>query len=88
MTHQDILNVWDANNVYAQILITNNISGNQMLHVSQLDTDHQIWTSLEVIHEMRGHQVAILIQHTLFCACVQDDDDIVEHLTKLKKQWK
>ena len=84
---QDSLDAWDCNDVYAQILITNNISGNQMVHVSRLDTAHEIWTSLEAIHETRGHQVAISIQRTLFRMCAQDDDNIVEHLTKLKKQW-
>ena len=34
MSDQDSLDVWDCNDVYAQILITNNISGNQMVHVS------------------------------------------------------
>ena len=58
-----------------------------MVHVSRLDTAHEIWTSLEAIHETRGHQVAISIQRTLFRMCAQDDDNIVEHLTKLKKQW-
>src|SRR5271154_2221694 len=45
-TDQDTIDAWDRNDVYAQILITNNISGNQMVHVSRLDTAHQIWTSL------------------------------------------
>ncbi len=36
---------------------------------------------------MRDYQVAIAIQCALFCQCVTDNDDIVEHLTQLKKQW-
>ena len=86
-THQDILDAWDSNDIYAQILITNNISGNQMVHVSRLETAHQIYSSLEAIHETRGHQVAISIQRSLFRMSAQEDDDIVERLTKLKKQW-
>jgi len=42
---------WDANDIYAQILITNNINKDQMVHVTRLNTANDIWKSLEVIHE-------------------------------------
>src|SRR6266545_4216503 len=78
---------WDNNDVYAQILITNAISKDQMVHVSRLNTAYDIWRSLEAIHETRDYQVAIAIQRGLFRQCATDDDDIVDHLTQLKKQW-
>ena len=83
----DTVTAWDSNDVYAQILITNAISKDQMVHVSRLNTACDIWRSLEAIHETQDYQVAIAIQHGLFRQCTTDDDDIVDHLTQLKKQW-
>jgi len=79
--------IWDTNDVYAQILITNNIAKDQMVHVTRLDTAHEIWHSLMAIHETKDYQIAITIQRALFRKCASDGDDIVEHLTELKKLW-
>lgn len=79
--------IWDINDVYAQILITNNIAKDQMVHVTQLNTAHKIWQSLMAIHKTKDYQIAITIQRTLFRKCASDGDDIVEHLTQLKKLW-
>jgi hypothetical protein len=38
----DVADIWDMNDMYAQILITNNISKDQMVHVSHLNTTHEI----------------------------------------------
>jgi len=64
-----------------------NITQDQMVHVSQLDTAHKIWKSLEAIHETRDYQVAISIQCNLFQQSATDNDDLIEHLTKLKREW-
>jgi hypothetical protein len=56
------LAIWITNDVYAQILITNNITMGQMVHVTRLNTAHEIWRSLEAIHETKDYQVAIAIQ--------------------------
>jgi hypothetical protein len=77
----DMADIWDMNDMYAQILITNNISKDQMVHVSRLNTAREIWKSLEAIHETHDYQIAIAVQRAT------KDDDIVEHLTRLKKQW-
>ncbi len=79
--------VWDQNDVYTQILITNNITQDQMVHVSRLNMAYEIWKSLEAIHKTQDYQVAIAIQRGLFRQCATDDDDIVDHLTQLKKRW-
>jgi len=76
--------IWDNSDVYAQILITNNITKEQMVHVTRLNTAHKIWKSLQAIHETKDYQIAISIQRTLFRKCASDGDDIVEHLTQLK----
>jgi len=73
--------------MYAQIIIMNNISKDQMVHVTRLDTAHKIWKSLEAIHKTRDYQIAIAIQRTLFRQCASDGDDITEHLTQLKRKW-
>ncbi len=80
-------NAWDGNDVYAQILITNSLGTGQMVHVSRLNTANEIWRSLEAIHETHDYQVAIAIQRTLFGQRAAENNDIVEHLTQLKKQW-
>ncbi len=59
-----------------------------MVYVTRLNTAQEIWKSLQVIHKMKDYQIAISIQHALFRKCASDSDDIVEHLTQLKKQWK
>ena len=81
------LAIWIKNDVYAQILITNNITMGQMVHVTRLNTAHEIWRSLEAIHETKDYQVAIAIQRTLFRECASDGDDITTHLGQLKKHW-
>ena len=78
---------WDSNDVYAQILITNSLGKDQMVHVSRLNTANEIWRSLEAIHETHDYQVAIAIQRALFGQRAAEDDNIVEHLINLKKQW-
>jgi hypothetical protein len=86
-TDPKICDLWDSNDIYAQILITNNILKDQMVHVTRLNTAHAIWQSLQAIHETRDYQVAISIQHTLFRQCVSDGNDIIDHLVQLKWDW-
>jgi len=83
----DSVTAWNQNDVYAQILIINNITQDQMVHVSRLNTACEIWKSLEAIHETWDYQVAIFIQWNLFSQHATDDNDLVEHLTKLKRDW-
>ncbi len=83
----DVADIWDKNDIYAQILITGNITKQQMVHISCLNTVHEIWHSLEAIHGTHDHQVAVAIQRTLFGMKANKTDDIPEHLTELKKQW-
>jgi hypothetical protein len=57
----DAADIWDMNDMYAQILITNNISKDQMVHVSRLNTTCKIWKSLEVIQETHDYQITIAV---------------------------
>jgi hypothetical protein len=86
-TNPEVCDLWDTNDVYAQILITNNISKDQMVHVTRLNTAFKIWQGLQAIHKTKDYQIAISIQHTLFRKCTSDGDDIVKHLIQLKRDW-
>ena len=55
-----------------------------MVHVNMA---HEIWTSLETIHETKDYQIAITIQCALFSKCASKDEDMIEHLAELKKLW-
>ncbi len=77
----DVADIWDKNDIYAQILITGNITEQQMVPVSCLNTVHEIWHSLEAIHKTHNHQVAIAIQCALFSMHANKTDDITDHLT-------
>lgn len=78
---------WEHNDSSAQLLIVSNISEGEMIHVSRAKTAREMWLNLVAIHESTGQQYAIALQRRLFHTCAQDDDDINEHLTKLKQCW-
>ena len=46
-----------------------------------------MWTSLEAVHESRGYGYAIALKQSLFRACAEEGDNIIEHLNKLKEIW-
>jgi hypothetical protein len=81
------LDVWNFNDEYAQILITQNIMRSQMIHVGRLQSSHDMWTALEDIHEAKGNLTAIGAQRILFKTRAEEGDNIEEHLTKLKGAW-
>ena len=58
-----------------------------MMNISHLNTAHEMWTSLEAVHESQGHQYAIALMQSLFHTIADEGDDIVEHLNKLKEAW-
>ena len=57
------------------------------MNISHLVTACEMWTSLEAVHESRGHQYAIALMCSLFHTITDKGDDIVEHLNKLKEAW-
>lgn len=86
-TDPEILGIWDKNDVYAQLLITNNITTDQMAHVTHLETAHAIWNSLKAIHDPPNTPITDTIRRALFRQHASDGDDIAEHLTELKRKW-
>jgi hypothetical protein len=78
---------WDFNDNYAQVMIINNISTTEMVHISQCVTAKAMWDSLEAVHETKGHQTIVSIIRNLFHTKADEDSDINEHLNQLKKYW-
>ena len=50
---------WDFNDTYAKVLIANNVTTTQMVHISQSHMAHDNWTNLEVVHDAKSHQTTI-----------------------------
>ena len=52
-------NNWDFNDTYAKVLIANNMTMTQMVHISQSRMAHNSWTNLEAVHDAKSHQTTI-----------------------------
>ena len=50
----------------AKVLIANNVTTTQMVHISQSCTAHDSWTNLEVVHDAKSHQTTIGIIRNLY----------------------
>ena len=78
---------WDFNDTYAKVLIANNVTTTQMVHISQSRTAHDSWTNLEVVHDAKSHQTTIGIIRNLYHTSAEEGDNISDHLNKLKRYW-
>ena len=58
-----------------------------MINVTHLQTAHNMWTSLEAVHESKGQQYAMAISRSLYRTGAEEGDDLIEHLNKLKEAW-
>ncbi|KIM65718.1 hypothetical protein SCLCIDRAFT_112267, partial [Scleroderma citrinum Foug A] len=75
---------WDTAERVMWILISNNLSAAQFVHVSEAGTVKQMWDNLKAVHEHHGQQSILAIRHTLYQSCTQDGDDIITHLMTLR----
>ena len=75
---------WDTAEGVARILISNNLSTAQFVHVSEAATVKQVWDNLKAVHEHCGQQSITAIRRTLYQTCAQDGDDIVAHLMNMR----
>ena len=71
---------WKFNDNYAQVIIMNNITSTEMVHVSQCMTAKAMWDSLEAVHESKGHQTIVSIIRNLFHTKADEESNIGEHL--------
>jgi hypothetical protein len=78
---------WDLNDNYAGMLIFENISTSQKIHVGHDLIASNMWSNLEAIHKVTGHTTIINYICMLFKCTTEEGDDIVEHLNALKITW-
>jgi hypothetical protein len=79
---------WCHRDLLAQILITNNISDEQMVHVNQdsISTAAQMWQSLCAVHEVRGQSAITAAKRTFYGTRAADEVNIPEHIAKMCRQ--
>jgi hypothetical protein len=78
---------WHFNDNYSKLIIMNNITSLQMIHIGECKTAHLMWASLQAVHEARGHLTIMSIMHNLFHTIAGDNTNIIEHLTQMKVYW-
>ena len=78
---------WKKNDNYAKHLITQNIADEPLVHIQHSSSSHTAWHNLEAIYEDKSQETAIAIIRNLWHTTADEDDDISEHLTTLKKFW-
>jgi hypothetical protein len=57
---------WDYNDNYAQMMIVNNITSSEMVHIGQCSNAKAMWDNLEAVHESQGHQTIVSVIRNLF----------------------
>ena len=78
---------WKKNDNYAKHLITQNVGDEPIIHIQHGSTSHVAWKNLEAIYEDKSQETAVAIICNLWHTTAEEDDDISEHLTTLKKYW-
>jgi len=78
---------WTYNDTFTQLLITSNISVKERVHTNGCTSAHRMWLSLQSMHESKSHLVLTTHLRTLMNTVAAEDDNITEHLTKLKHCW-
>ena len=78
---------WTYNNTFAQLLIMSNIYIKERVHTSGCTSAHHMWLSLQSIHESKSHLILTMHLRMLMNTVAAEDDNIIEHLIKLKHYW-
>jgi len=78
---------WMYNDTFAQLLITSNISVKERVHTNGCTSTHCMWLSLQSMNESKSHLILTMHLRTLMNTIAAEDDNITEHLTKLKHSW-
>jgi len=76
---------WSLNDAFTHMQIQCNITEPQMVHVSQCTTAHEMWKSLEGVHDNKGHQALVIYLRNFYRLAAEDGDDIIIHLNKMKE---
>jgi hypothetical protein len=83
----DGANNWAFNDCYAKDLIRRNIESTQLVHIKRCTTAHEMWKTLEALHEHRDYQTMLSYVRLLLRTKSADGDDILEHLADLNLYW-
>ena len=78
---------WKKNDNYAKHLITQNVADEPLVHIQHSSSSHTAWHNLEAIYKDKSQETAIAIIRNLWHTTAEEEDDIGEHLTTLKKYW-
>jgi hypothetical protein len=78
---------WKKNDNYAKHLITQNVGDESIIHIQHGSTSHVPWKNLEAIYEDKSQETAVAIIRNLWHTTAEEEDNIGEHLTTLKKYW-
>ena len=79
---------WEERDLVAQVLIKNNLSDEQMVHVDQdiITTAAGMWQSLRAVHETRSESAITAAKRTFYGMQAADDANIPEHIAEMRKQ--
>ena len=58
-----------------------------IIHIQHGSSSYVAWKNLEAIYEDKSQETAVAIIRNLWHTTAEEDDDISEHLTTLKKYW-
>ena len=78
---------WEFNDSYIWVLIRKNITTLQKMHTCGCLTSQKMWNNLHHIHKMMNYLIHTEKIWTICTVCLQENGNIVEHLTKLKHTW-
>ncbi|KAH9016500.1 hypothetical protein EDB85DRAFT_2155894 [Lactarius pseudohatsudake] len=81
---------WDHDDLFAQLVISNNIPDSEMTHVARCETANAMWEGLEAEHDPESimHRFSIpAVGRSLFQTTVEDGADFGKHFLKLSVYW-
>ena len=78
---------WKKNDNYAKHLITQNIADEPLVRIQHCSSSHTAWHNLKTIYEDKSQETAVTIIRNPWHTTAEEDKDINEHLTNLKKYW-
>ena len=69
------IEAWEEKDLVAQVLIKNNLSDEQMVHVDQdiITTTASMWQSLWAVHETCSKSAITAVKHTFYGMRAVDD---------------
>ena len=78
---------WEFNDSYIRVLIRKNIATSQKMHTRGCLTSQKMWNNLRHIHKTTNYLVHTEKIWTICAVHLQENGNVMEHLTKLKHTW-